>query len=44
MTHKKRTFPECNIKINEFGSPIFKSKGTRKKVKKDLFNFMKEKF
>lgn len=35
------TKEELSIKIREFGKPIFKSKGKKKDVKKEVENFWK---
>jgi len=35
---------ECEIKVKEFGKSIFKAKGKKQKVKKDLKDFFKIKF
>jgi hypothetical protein len=42
--NKKLNLPEYSIKFKELGKPIFKAKGKKETIKKEIYNFLKEKF
>jgi len=40
----KDDIPDCELRLKEFGKPIFKAKGRKDKVKKEAGDFFKLKF
>lgn len=44
MFKKKNNSSDVDIKIKEFGVPIFKAKGSKSKIKKEVDSFFKLKF
>ena len=37
----KENIPDCELKIKEFGKPVFKAKGRKDKVKQEAGDFFK---
>ena len=40
----KTNFEDYDIKVKEYGKPVFKAKGNKAKVKKETDKFFKDKF